>query len=187
MNYKQTLKYTITQLKEGKTILYPTDTVWGIGCDATNCEAVKRIYKIKNRKESKSLIILVDSIEMLMKYLKKVPKEALEFLKNTIKPTTIIYSDPMNLAQNTIANDNTIAIRIVKNKFCQNLIKEFDKPIVSTSANVSGEPTPKTFSEISAAIINKVDYVVNLHQDSIAEKSSTIVKIQEGNVIVIRD
>ncbi|CAM1370578.1 L-threonylcarbamoyladenylate synthase [Tenacibaculum xiamenense] len=178
---------TVTVLENKGTVLYPTDTVWGIGCDATNYEAVKEVYKIKNREESKSLIILVDSIEMLGNYLKEVPKEALRFLNNVIKPTTVIYSGPINLAKNTVASDNTIAIRIVQNEFCKKLIKEFGKPIVSTSANVSGEPTPKSFSEISLAIVNNVDYVVNLHQDRIAEKSSTIVKIEDGNVLVIRE
>ena len=177
----------LTFLNDNGVILYPTDTVWGIGCDATNSEAVKKVYILKSREESKSLIILVDSIEMLAKYLKSVPKEALEYLSNTTNPTTIIYSNPINLAQNTVASDNTIAIRIVQNEFCKKLIKEFGKPIVSTSANVSGEPTPKSFSEISLAIVNNVDYVVNLHQDRIAEKSSTIVKIEDGNMIVIRE
>ena len=174
-------------LSEGKIILYPTDTVWGIGCDATNSEAVKKIYTIKNREESKSLIILVDSFEMLAKYLKSVPKEAMEYLNNTTKPTTIIYSDPINLAQNTIASDNTIAIRIVQDEFCRKLIKKFGKPIVSTSANVSCFPTPKSFSEISAAIVNNVDYIVNLNQYKIAEKSSTIVKIDNGTINIIRE
>ncbi|SEB42707.1 L-threonylcarbamoyladenylate synthase [Tenacibaculum sp. MAR_2009_124] len=181
------IKKALTFLNKGRVILYPTDTVWGLGCDATNSEAVQKVYKLKKRKESKSLIILVDSVEMLAKYLQSVPKEALEYLNNTIKPTTIIYSDPINLAQNTIASDNTIAIRIVQNEFCQNLIREFGKPIVSTSANVSGEPTPKSFSEISNAIINDVDYVVDLYKDIIAKKSSTIIKIRNGNMTIIRE
>ena len=124
---------------------------------------------------------------MLAKYLKSVPKEAMEYLNNTTKPTTIIYSDPINLAQNTIASDNTIAIRIVQDEFCRKLIKKFGKPIVSTSANVSCFPTPKSFSEISAAIVNNVDYVVNLNQYKIAEKSSTIVKIVNGIINIIRE
>lgn len=187
INFGDIVKMSIIHLLDGKTILYPTDTVWGIGCDATNSEAVKKIYTIKNREESKSLIILVDSVEMLERYLKSVPKEALEYLSNTTKPTTIIYSDPINLAQNTIASDNTIAIRIVQDEFCRKLIKKFGKPIVSTSANVSGFPTPKSFSEISAAIVNNVDYVVNLNQYKIAEKSSTIVKIDNGIINIIRE
>ncbi len=181
------LKEIVNKLKEGKTILYPTDTVWGLGCDATNIEAVKKIYEIKNREESKSLIILVSSIEMLMEYLNEIPNKALEILKEATKPTTIIYNAPKNLADNTIAKDNTIAIRIPKDEFCINLIKEFGKPIVSTSANISGEPTPKSFSEISKAILNSVDYVVDLHQEKKSEKSSRILKIDGDSVIVIRE
>jgi len=181
------MKEVISCLKQEKTILYPTDTVWGLGCDATNEEAVKKIYQLKNREESKSLIILVDSIEMLKKYVGNIPKKALEILKTSKKPTTIIYNGPKGLAPNTIASDNTIAIRIPQDEFCIQLIKEFGKPIVSTSANVSGEPTPKSFSEISQAILKSVDYVVNLHQDKVAEKSSTILKIEGEAIIVIRE
>lgn len=177
----------INILKEGKTILYPTDTVWGIGCDATNEVAVKKIYQLKNREESKSLIILVDSIKMLREYLDEIPEKAIEILNSSEKPTTIIYKNPKNLAKNTIASDNTIAIRIPQDNFCLQLIKEFGKPIVSTSANVSGEPTPKSFSEISKAILESVDYVVALHQDKIAEKSSTILKVVGNSVNVIRE
>ncbi|CAM1366207.1 Threonylcarbamoyl-AMP synthase [Tenacibaculum litoreum] len=180
-------KESIKALLKGQTILYPTDTVWGLGCDATNEEAVKKIYKIKNREESKSLIILVDSIEMLQNHVGDIPEKALEILETSIKPTTIIYNNPKGLASNTIAPDNTIAIRIPKNEFCTQLIKEFGKPIVSTSANVSGEPTPKSFSEISKAILKNVDYVVDLHQEKISEKSSTILKIEGDDVIVIRE
>ncbi|WP_370398096.1 L-threonylcarbamoyladenylate synthase [Tenacibaculum dicentrarchi] len=174
-------------LKTSKTILYPTDTVWGIGCDATNFEAVQKIYQLKNREESKSLIILVDSVEMLKKYVHAVSETVLNILKITEKPTTIIYPNPKNLAKNTIASDNTIAIRIPKDDFCLQLIKAFGKPIVSTSANVSGEPTPKTFSEISTAILQSVDYVVALHQDKTTEKSSTILKVVGTSVNVIRE
>ncbi|MDE1206809.1 L-threonylcarbamoyladenylate synthase [Tenacibaculum larymnensis] len=177
----------IDALKTAKTILYPTDTVWGLGCDATNEEAVKKIYKLKNREESKSLIILVDSIKMLLNYVESIPEKALQILKESKKPTTIIYNNPKGLAPNTIASDNTIAIRIPQDEFCIQLIKEFGNPIVSTSANVSGEPTPKSFSEISEAILKNVDYVVNLHQDKVAEKSSTILKIEDDDVIVIRE
>ncbi|MEX6625843.1 L-threonylcarbamoyladenylate synthase [Tenacibaculum salmonis] len=175
------------KLEKGKTILYPTDTVWGLGCDATNQNAVNKIYIIKNRAESKSLIILVDSIEMLKEYVDSISDIVLNILKTVEKPTTIIYPNPKNLAKNTIASDNTIAIRIPKDDFCLELIKEFGKPIVSTSANISGVPTPKTFSEISKAILQSVDYVVALHQDKITEKSSTILKVNGNSVNVIRE
>ncbi|QNM86056.1 threonylcarbamoyl-AMP synthase [Polaribacter pectinis] len=172
-------------LKQGKTILYPTDTVWGLGCDATNFEAVSNIYKLKNREESKSLIVLVSSIFMLKKYV-SVPNKALEILKNTNKPTTIIYNNPKGFAKNTIAEDKTIAIRIVKDEFCRKLIKRFGKPIVSTSANVSGENTPKSFKEISQPILDGVDYIVNLHQSKENIKSSTILKIVGEDIQVLR-
>lgn len=175
----------IENLKQGKTILYPTDTVWGLGCDATNEESVKKIYKIKNREESKSLIILVSSVNMLKQYLKEVPEKALDILKRATEPTTVIYNNPKGLAANTIGSDNTIAIRIPEDEFCEKLIKKFGKPIVSTSANISGEPTPKSFAEISEAILNSVDYVVDLHQDKSTEKSSRILKINLKNEIEI--
>ncbi len=179
------MELILDNLKEGKTILYPTDTVWGLGCDATNEESVNKIYRIKNREESKSLIILVSSVDMLKEYIVKMPEKALDILKKAIKPTTIIYNAPKNLASNTIAKDNTIAIRIPKDDFCKKLIEKFGKPIVSTSANISGESTPKSFSEITEAIINSVDYVVDLHQEKRSEKSSRILKINLKNEIEI--
>jgi L-threonylcarbamoyladenylate synthase len=166
-------------------ILYPTDTVWGIGCDATNENAVANVFRIKNRVESKSLIILVDSYEMLSNYVEKIPDSAKEILGKVSKPTTIIYNNPKGLAKNVIAEDNTVAIRIVDNDFCIQLIHEFGKPIVSTSANTSGEPTPKSFSEISPAILDSVDYIVNLQQNKVAAKSSTILRINENDEIVV--
>ena len=174
-------------LRKGNVILYPTDTVWGIGCDATDAASVKRIFEIKNRVESKSLIILVDSIEMLKEYIDEIPEDALKILNDSKQPTTIIYNNPKNLADNTIASDDTVAIRIPQDKFCQELIKEFGKPVVSTSANISGEPTPKSFTEISEAILNSVDYVVDLHREKKTKKSSTILRIDKGSVIVIRE
>lgn len=174
-------------LHDGKTILYPTDTVWGLGCDATNKEAVQKIYSIKNREESKSLIILVSSIAMLKEFVSDIPVKALNILESATNPTTIIYHNPKGLASNTIASDNTIAIRIPDSEFCIEMIDLFGKPIVSTSANISGEPTPKSFSEISEGILNSVDYVVNLQQDKVNEKSSTILKIDGDDIIVIRE
>ena len=178
----------INDLNNKLTILYPTDTVWGLGCDATNELAVNKIYKIKHRAESKSLIILVNSIDMLQQYVENVPQEALDLLKEAKRPTTIVYPRPKNLAKNVVAADNTVAIRIVKHEFCENLIKEFGKPIVSTSANISGQPTPKSFGEISQAILDSVDYVVALQQDSISGISSRILKINLDDTIeVIRE
>lgn len=178
----------LINVNEGKTILYPTDTVWGIGCDATSEVAVDKIFKIKNRVESKSLIILVDSIEMLQEYITVIPDVVLDILKAAKRPTTIVYPNPKGLAKNVIASDNTVAIRIVKDEFCEELIRKLGKPIVSTSANISGEPTPKSFGEISQAILDSVDYVVALQQDTNSSKSSRILKINLDNTIeVIRD
>lgn len=175
----------IEELKKGRVILYPTDTVWGIGCDATSEAAVAKIYAIKKREESKSLVILVASLEMLQSYVDEIPSQALEILQKTEKPTTIVYDRPIGIAKNAIGKDNTIAIRIASDEFCQKKISEFGKPIVSTSANISGEPTPKQFSEISPAILDNVDYIVNLHHDKICEKSSTIIKITNSNQVTV--
>jgi len=174
-----------TALKEGKTLLYPTDTVWGIGCDDTNFSAVSEIYKIKQRSESKSHIILVDSFAMLSEFVENIPDKAIEELEKATKPTTIIYDNPKGLAQNVIASDNSIAIRIVQNDFCKTLIKALGKPIVSTSANISGEPTPKSFSEIHATILDSVDYIVNLQLEEFSTSPSRILKIDTTGAIVI--
>ena len=179
------IKVSLSFLQDGKTLLYPTDTVWGIGCDAANFDAVSKIYQLKEREESKSLIVLVSSLSMLKKYV-TVPKKAIEILQKSENPTTIIYQNPTGLAKNVIAKDNTIAIRIVQDEFCRKLIKRFGKPIVSTSANVSGEETPKSFSEISLPILNGVDYVVNLHREKTADKSSTILKVVGDKIEVLR-
>lgn len=176
---------TVTALQEKKTIVYPTDTVWGIGCDATDEVAVAKVFELKKRAESKSLIVLVNSIAMLTDYLETVPEKALEVLEKATKPTTIIYNTPKGFARNTIAQDNTIAIRIVSEGFCNELIAKFGKPIVSTSANISGTPTPKSFAEINKAILDNVDYVVNLHHEKISEKSSTILRIDADNEIQV--
>jgi len=172
-------------LKQEETILYPTDTVWGIGCDATSEMAVSKIFKIKKRENSKSLVVLVNSLAMLQKYVEEVPANVIAVLLTATKPTTIIYKNPKNLAQNVIADDNTVAIRIVHHDFCERLIKQFNRPIVSTSANISGEETPKSFSEISKSILECVDYIVNLEKEEISLNSSTIIRVMEDNTIKI--
>ena len=175
-------------LKSKKILLYPTDTVWGIGCDATSEETVAKVFKIKKRIGSKSLIILVDGMEMLKKHIPKIPNEVLHILAQRSDPTTIIYSDPEGLAKNVISTATTVAIRIVQNEFCRVLIEKFGKPIVSTSANISGSPTPKSFVEIEAPILDCVDYVVNLQREKVNEKSSTILKLDErGKITVLRE
>tara|TARA_B110000008_G_scaffold1836_1_gene1747 strand:- start:3130 stop:3687 length:558 start_codon:yes stop_codon:yes gene_type:complete len=176
----------VRTLSLGKTILYPTDTVWGLGCDATSIDAVAKIFKLKNREESKSLVVLVSSIEMLHTYVDAVPQKAIDIISTAKKPTTIIYSYPKGLAANAIALDNTIAIRIPSHDYCLDIINKLGKPIISTSANISGESTPKSFSEISPPILEGVDYIVNLEQDKITYKSSTILKLVGNDIEVIR-
>jgi len=185
--YKNEIHKALQVLKNEQTLLYPTDTVWGIGCDATSEVAVAKIYKIKQRSESKSLIILVDGIEMLQLYIPNISSAILKLLAESTNPTTIIYSNPVGLAKNVVASDYSVAIRIVQNDFCKQLIKVFGKPIVSTSANISGSETPKSFKEIKQSILDSVDYSVNLHREVINEKPSTILKIAEnGEIIVLR-
>jgi len=187
-NFNQEVQRAIEVLRAGGTILYPTDTIWGIGCDATNSRAVEKIYKLKQRTESKSLIVLLDSIEKLHLYVEKVPEITFDLLSSINTPLTIIYSNARNLAKNVIASDMTIAIRIAREPFCQELIKSFKKPIVSTSANFSNEPTALTFNKIPKEISTKVDYVVNLYQDRLNQtKPSTIIRLYEsGEYDVIR-
>ncbi len=185
---RKEILYCVTKLNECEIILYPTDTVWGIGCDATNEIAVAKIYGIKEREESKSLVILVNNIEMLKHYVNEIPKSLIDIIKKATKPTTVIYKNPKGLAKNVIAKDNTVAIRIAQDEFCQKLIKKFGKPIVSTSANISGRPTPSTFKEIDQSILGEVDYVVNLYQDKINDSPSKIIKMgRDGELEVIRE
>ncbi len=178
----------IEVLKKGGTILYPTDTVWGIGCDATNEEAVDKIYRLKKRINIKSLIILLDSVESISSYVKTIPEIAWDLMKNVDKPLTIIYPNAQNLPKNVVAEDNSIAIRIVKEEFCNRLIQTYGKPIVSSSANISGERAPLVFKCVSKEMLKGVDYVVNLYQDRLQEvKPSRIIKLNEnGEFNIIR-
>ena len=174
-------------IAKGGIILYPTDTVWGIGCDATNEEAVKKIYALKQREETKSMIVLMNGDRMLHSVFHSIPEVAWQILDLSEKPTTLILDQPKNVAKNIIASDNTLGMRLVKEPFCFKLMERMKRPLVSTSANISGEPTPQSFKEISPAIINGVDYVVQLHHDKVNGKPSTIIKLtQEAQVTVIR-
>nr|WP_298928205.1 L-threonylcarbamoyladenylate synthase [uncultured Allomuricauda sp.] len=178
----------IKELKEGNLILYPTDTVWGIGCDATNEEAVKKVYDLKKRADSKALICLVAHQAMLERHVKEVPEVAYDIMDFAQKPTTIVFDSPKGVAKNLIAEDNTLAIRVASDKFCQYLINKFGKPIVSTSANISGRPTPNHFKEISPEILKGVDYVVNLQLENENPSPSSIIKLSnDGQVKVIRE
>lgn len=174
-------------IQKGGIILYPTDTVWGIGCDATNPEAVKKIYELKKREETKSMIVLMNGEKMMYNVFKDIPEVAWQILDLSEKPTTLILDKPKNVAPNIIAEDQTLAVRIVKEPFCFKLMERMKRPLVSTSANISGEPTPKSFKEISPEIIKGVDYVVNLHREKICDKPSTIIKLTlDSQVQIIR-
>lgn len=184
---KTEIENCIAVLKKGGLILYPTDTVWGIGCDATNPEAVDKVFKLKQRSDEKSLICLVHDFRMLNEYVENVPEVAYDILKFAKKPTTIIYDDPIRVAENIIAADNSLAIRVTKDEFCKKMIQRFRKPLVSTSANISGEKTPQSYSEIDPLILEGVDYVVNLHHEKKSGKPSSIIKLKnDGSVKVIR-
>jgi L-threonylcarbamoyladenylate synthase len=175
-------------LKNGGTILYPTDTVWGIGCDATNANAVEKIYKLKRRDDSKSMIILVDTFERISQHVKLIPKIASSFIEAVSFPLTIIYPQAKNLAKNLIAEDGTIAIRVANHEFCKQVISLLNRPIVSTSANISGRQLPVEFDEISSEIKNNVDLVISktFEQDS-TKVPSPIVKLGvKSDIKIIR-
>jgi len=165
-------------LKSGGVILYPTDTIWGLGCDATNAEAVEKLLKIKNRPAEKSLIVLLDVDSKLQSYVNEVPEIAYDLIEYAENPLTIIFSGAKNLAPNVINADGSVGIRIVKHDFCTQLLQRFRKPIVSTSANLSGEPSPKFFDDIHPEILEAVDLVVDFEQENRSvKKPSTIMKL----------
>ena len=175
-------------LNDGGIILYPTDTVWGIGCDATNAEAVKRVYQLKQRDDSKALIVLIDSADHLDHYVVDVPMIALELIDVAVKPLTIIYEGAYNLAPNVLGDEDSVGIRIPQDEFCHRLCERFGKPIVSTSANVSGQPTAKTFSDIDASIVQGVDYAVQHRRgDTTPHQPSNIIMLhRDGTFRIIR-
>jgi L-threonylcarbamoyladenylate synthase len=174
-------------IQNGGIILYPTDTIWGIGCDATNVEAVKKIYALKQREESKSMIVMMNGEKMMYNVFKDIPEVAWQILDLSEKPTTLILDNPRNIALNLISDDKSLGVRIVKEPFCFKLMERMKKPLVSTSANISGMFSPKSFKEISPEIINGVDYVVNLNHEKICDKPSTIIKLSlESKVKIIR-
>lgn len=182
------MKEAIQILRNGGVILYPSDTIWGIGCDATNPDAVDKIFKIKQRTSSKSLITLLDSDVKLNRFVKQIPEIAWDIVEFAQKPTTIIYPEGYNLAHNVLAEDKSVGIRIVKEGLCHELVRSFGKPLVSTSANISTEPTPLTFEDIDKRILEGVDYIVNLSPNvKLKPKASTIMKIEmDGTFTLIR-
>lgn len=182
------MEQIIQTLKSGGTILYPTDTIWGIGCDATNIDAIEKIFEIKKREKTKSMIILVES-EKRLQDLVDVPEMAWEIMDLSEKPVTIIYDHPRNLPKELLAEDGSVGIRLVKNDFLKKLISKLNKPLVSTSANFSGEKSPMKFSDISHEIVDSVDFVVEENQDKVSEYSgSSIIRVwSDGRIKVIRE
>lgn len=186
--YNQDIDTCIEKLNEGGIILYPTDTVWGIGCDATNKVAVDRIYRLKKRSDSKAMIVLVAEEKDILQYVTQPGLQIFDYIKGVNRPTTVIYEGAIQLADNLLAENGSVAIRICADPFCKSLIKRFGKPIVSTSANISGYPSPPCFKDIDRVIREGVDYVVNHKQEETeAGKPSSIIKWEkDGTVTIIR-
>lgn len=184
--YEDDLNNALDVLKRGGVILYPTDTIWGIGCDATNPEAVRKVYEIKRRADSKALLVLVDADAKVQQYVRKIPRQAWDLMELTTKPLTIIYENAVNLAPDLLAEDGSVGIRVTKEDFSRDLCYRFRKAITSTSANVSGAPSPETFREVSDEIKNAVDYVVKYRQnDKSRPKPSSIIKIWSDSTVKI--
>lgn len=188
MKTEDDIKKAVEVMKKGGVILYPSDTVWGIGCDATNADAVAKVYAIKHRDDSKALICLVDSDARIQRYVRNVPEVAWDLLELAEKPTTVILDNAVNLAPNLIAEDGSIAMRITRESFSKELCYRFQKPIVSTSANISGEPAAQNYCDISEELINAVDYVCwSRRQEHKPHTPSSIIKLSEnGEVKIIR-
>jgi L-threonylcarbamoyladenylate synthase len=187
-DFSNDIEQCLAILKNGGTIVYPTDTIWGIGCDATNAAAVEKVIQIKDRPQKKSFVVLVADENDILKYTASPDLEVFSYLEKTTRPTTVIYEHAIGLADNVIAADGSIAIRIVKDEFCRHLIKRFRKPLLSTSANLSGEAAPADFTEISPKIIESVDFVVeHRRNDTTPAQPSSIIKWGErGKFTIIR-
>ena len=187
MSFEKDIEKCLDVLKSGGLILYPTDTVWGIGCDATNEKAVEKIYKLKKRSDDKAMIVLVAAEKDIMQHVAAPDLSLFDYLEKITKPTTVVYDGALGFADNLIGSDGSIAIRICKDEFCRQLIKRFRKPIVSTSANISGKPAPKFFKEISDEIKNGVDFIVHYkQQDESSVEPSSLIKWNNGNVTILR-
>ena len=183
--FEEEIERTVAALKAGKTILYPTDTIWGVGCDATNSRACDRVFEVKHRPANKSLIVLVDTAERLKDYVVDVPPIAYDLIAHTANPLSIVFAQSKNLAKN-ISSDKSVCIRVVDNEFCKEVVRRLGKPITSTSANLSGQPTAMTYNDISEEIKKAVDYEVQLYHDSFCKpKSSTIIRLNEDNTFEI--
>lgn len=187
LDFENDIEQCLQVLQQGGLILYPTDTVWGVGCDATNEKAVEKVYRLKKRPDEKAMIVLVADERDILQYVASPDLAAFDYLQQATKPTTVIYEGAIGLANNLVNTDGSIAIRICNEPFCKHLIKRFRKPIVSTSANISGEPTAKIFADINDQLKTGVDYIVNYRQDdkTIAEPSS-VIKWNNGHLEIIR-
>jgi len=179
---------TVEVLRKGGSILYPTDTIWGLGCDATNTRAIKRLQKIKQRSDNKHLIILLDGTDRLQEYVRLIPEAAWDLYQQIQTPLTIVFPDARNLSKLVVGKDRTVGIRIPRDDFALELVRQFGKPVISTSANLSGDPPPMFFRDINPVLLQEVDYVVDFHRDRIQEtKPSTIIRLHEnGEFEVIR-
>ena len=188
MKQENDIRQAVQVLRQGGVILYPTDTIWGIGCDATNAEAVARVYRIKQRDDLKALICLVDSDVRLQRYVRDVPEVAWQLLEAAVKPTTVILDGAVNLAPNLIADDGSIGVRITNEPFSKELCYRFQKPLVSTSANISGQPAAQNYRDIAPEILEAVDYVCFARrQEHKPHEASSIIKLrQNGEVTIIR-
>ena len=180
------MEENIKMLEAGRLLLAPTDTIWGIICDATNPLAVDKVYDLKKRPDSKAMVCMVADLEMLQKHIDDLP-EKLDHYINDQRPTTVIYKNPKGIAQNAIAQENTVAIRVVNHHFCTPLIKAFGKPLITTSANISGASHPHKFSDIETQIITGVDHIIELDKDKVNPKPSRIIKIEpSGEISLLR-
>lgn len=188
MTQEQDIKNAVECMRKGGVILYPTDTVWGIGCDATNAEAVAKVYKIKQREDSKALICLIDSDNRMARYFRDVPNVAWELIDVAIKPTTVILDNATGVANNLVAEDGSLAMRVTKEPFSHELCYRFQKPIVSTSANISGQPAAQNYCDIDPALLEAVDYVCwSRRQEHKPHTPSSIIKLSaNGEVKIIR-
>jgi L-threonylcarbamoyladenylate synthase len=187
VDFGKDIEQCLKMLKEGGLILYPTDTIWGIGCDATNAAAVEKVYQLKKRPDEKALIVLVADERQVLQHVAAPDLQIFDYLQETNKPTTVIYTGAIGLAENIIADDGSIAIRICNDEFCKHLIKRFRKPIASTSANISGQPTAKVFNDIADEIKKGVDFMVKYRQDDKTVSSpSSLIKWDNGTVTVLR-
>lgn len=186
MNLEQDIDSAVAVLRRGGVILYPTDTVWGIGCDATRPEAVRRIYEIKQRADSKAMIVLLSRVDDLWRYVDTVPEVAPELIEASVRPLTIVYDRGINMAPELMAADGSVGIRITRERVSSSLVRALRRPLVSTSANISGKPAPAVFREISPEIVNAVDYVMTARRDDeVRSLPSQVIKLSDSGVVRI--